>query len=202
MASEPDPAWSQPHTIQLPKFSGGGASLSYIEGGREIPFSIRRIYYLAEVKKWSIRGEHAHRDLEQLVIAINGAFDMVVSNGERQWRFHLRTPDQALYIPPLHWGVLNNFSGGAACLVLASDTYDPDDYLTTFADLRAEVSRRSGAPGGGGMAVTPSPLPRRVDHGGHGEREGATAPAESRQAGGNGGIGAKSSGHGGDKGLP
>jgi len=66
MAPVRDPAWSQPHILQLPKFSGRGASLSFIEGGNHIPFSIERIYYLAEVKKQTIRGEHAHRDLEQL----------------------------------------------------------------------------------------------------------------------------------------
>jgi len=141
-----DAVWAHPHILQLPKFTGRGGSLSFIEGESQIPFPIRRIYYLAEVKKQTIRGEHAHRDLEQLVIAITGAFDMVVFNGERQWRFHLRTPDQALYIPPLHWGSLNNFSGGAACLVLASAVYDPEDYLTSYDDLLAEVARRAANP--------------------------------------------------------
>jgi len=137
-----DSEWSEPHVIQLPKYGGRGASLSFIEGENHIPFPIRRIYYLCEVKKRTIRGEHAHRDLEQLVIAITGAFDMMVFNGEREWTFSLNAPDEALYIPTLHWGTLNNFSGGAACLVLASAPYDPKDYLTTYDDFLAEVRQR------------------------------------------------------------
>lgn len=145
------PEWSQPHIIQLPKFGGRGASLSFIEGGNHIPFPIRRIYYLGEVKKRTIRGEHAHRDLEQLVIAITGAFDMVVFDGQRQWTFSLNAPDEALYIPVLHWGTLNNFSGGAACLVLASAPYDPGDYLTRYDDFLAEVRQRRAPAGGAGQ---------------------------------------------------
>lgn len=140
------PEWSQPHMVPLPKHGGRGASLTYIEGNNQIPFSIARVFLLNEVKKRTIRGEHAHRDLEQFIIAINGAFDVVVFNGQRQWTFSLNAADEGLYMPPLHWGTLNNFSGAAAALVLASMPYDRDDYLPTYDDLLAEVRRRGGAP--------------------------------------------------------
>jgi len=107
-------------------------SLTFVEGGDHIPFAIERVYYLYEVVKETIRGEHAHRDLEQVIIAMSGAFDVVVDSGAQRSTFTLNASDEGLYVPPLHWRTLNNFSGGAVCLVLASLRYDPDDYLTTY----------------------------------------------------------------------
>ncbi|RMF85005.1 MAG: WxcM-like domain-containing protein [Nitrospirae bacterium] len=141
------PEWSRPHIVQLPKFSDHRGSLTFIEGENHVPFPIRRIYYLYEVVKETVRGEHAHRDLEQLIVAVSGSFDVVVDDGARRRTFSLNACDEGLYLPPLHWRTLNNFSGGAVCMVLASLPYDPDDYLTTYDAFLAEVRRVRGVGG-------------------------------------------------------
>lgn len=141
-APDRGPEWSHPHILHLPKFSDDRGSLTFVEGENHIPFAIQRIYYLYEVVKETVRGEHAHRDLEQVVIAISGAFDVMVDNGARRWTFTLNASDEGLYVPPLHWRTLNNFSGGAVCMVLASLRYDPDDYLTTYEAFLAAVRER------------------------------------------------------------
>jgi len=140
--------WTHPHIIHLPKFSDERGSLTFVEGENHVPFLIRRIYYLYEVVKATVRGEHAHRDLEQVIIAISGAFDVVIDDGARRSTFTLNASDEGLYVPPLHWRILNNFSGGAVCMVLASLRYDPDDYITTYdAFLTAVRQRQEGEDG-------------------------------------------------------
>ncbi len=118
--------------IGLPKITDARGNLSFIEGGIHIPFEIVRTYYLYDVPAGSERGGHAHKDLHQLMIAISGSFDVVLSDGRNNKRFHLNRPYQGLYICPMIWRVLDNFSSGSVSLVLASNNYDENDYYRNY----------------------------------------------------------------------
>jgi dTDP-4-dehydrorhamnose 3,5-epimerase-like enzyme len=114
--------------IDLPKVSDPRGNLTFIEGTQTIPFQIRRVYYLYDVPGGSERGGHAHKRLEQFIVAMSGSFDIVLSRGPERQRFHLNRSYYGLYIPRMIWRALDNFSSGAVCLVLASEHFDEADY--------------------------------------------------------------------------
>ena len=114
--------------IELPKIQDVRGNLSFIEGGRHIPFDIKRVYYLYDVPGGADRGAHAHKRLQQFVVAIAGSFDVVLDDGNEQQRFHLNRSYNGLYICPMMWRYLDNFSSSAVCMVLASEFYDETDY--------------------------------------------------------------------------
>lgn len=118
--------------IDLSRISDSRGSLTFVESGKEIPFDIKRIYYLYDVPGGAERGEHAHKDLHQLIIAMSGSFDVVLDDGTAKKRFHLSRSYYGLYVCPMIWRVLENFSYGAVCLVLASNLYDEDDYYRDY----------------------------------------------------------------------
>jgi len=97
-----------------------------------VPFSIKRIFYLYGIPKNALRGGHAHKSLHQFAIAATGSFDVTVDDGHEKKTFHLDRPDHGLYIPPMIWDELENFSPGSLCLVLASDHYDEADYIRDY----------------------------------------------------------------------
>jgi dTDP-4-dehydrorhamnose 3,5-epimerase-like enzyme len=117
------------HLIELPKISDPRGNLTFVEGGNHIPFDIKRVYYLYDVPGGSDRGAHAHKNLHQFVIAMSGSFDIVLDDGNRQHRFHLNRSYYGLYICPMMWRTLDNFSSGSVCMVLASAPYNADDYI-------------------------------------------------------------------------
>jgi 2-polyprenyl-3-methyl-5-hydroxy-6-metoxy-1,4-benzoquinol methylase len=127
--------------VQLPKISDPRGNLTFIENSRHIPFDIRRIYYLYDVPGGSDRGGHAHKKLQQVVVATSGSFDVVLDDGYRQQRYHLNRSYQGLYIGPMMWRYLDNFSSGAVCMVLASDPYDESDYYRDYDEFVADVKR-------------------------------------------------------------
>jgi len=114
--------------IEIPKISDPRGNLSYIEGGNHIPFAIQRVYYLYDIPGGEERGSHAHKELQQLIIALSGSFDVELSDGKQKKRFTLNRPYQGLYVPTMLWRKLDNFSSGSVCMVLASNKYDEDDY--------------------------------------------------------------------------
>ena len=118
--------------IDLPRINDARGNLSFIENGRNIPFDIQRIYYLYDVPGGAERGAHAHKELHQLIIAMSGSFDVVLDDGTAKKRFHLSRAYYGLYVCPMIWRVLDNFSSGSACLVLASNLYDEDDYYRDY----------------------------------------------------------------------
>jgi len=118
--------------IFLPKIPDSRGNLTFIEGSRHIPFAIQRVYYLYDVPGGETRGGHAHRNLEQFIIASSGSFDVIVDDGRVRRVFSLNRPYIGLYLPPMIWRELNNFSSGAVCLVLASLPYDESDYYRDF----------------------------------------------------------------------
>lgn len=114
--------------IELPRITDPRGNLTFIEGEHHVPFSIARVYYLYDVPGGETRGGHAHRDLEQLLVAASGSFDVIVSDGINEQRHFLNRSYYGLYIPRMVWREMANFSSGSVCLVLASERYDESDY--------------------------------------------------------------------------
>jgi len=127
--------------IQLPKISDPRGNLTFIENSRHIPFDIKRIYYLYDVPGGSDRGSHAHKTLHQFIVAASGSFDVVLDDGSHEQRYHLNRSYQGLYLCPMIWRYLDNFSSGAVCMVLASDFYDANDYYRDYDEFKAAVAR-------------------------------------------------------------
>lgn len=115
--------------IDLPKIEERRGNLTFIENSRHIPFDIKRVYYLYDVPGGADRGAHAHKTLQQFIVAMSGSFDVVLSDGKREQRFHLNRSYRGLYVCPMMWRYLDNFSSGAVCLVLGSGFYDEADYI-------------------------------------------------------------------------
>lgn len=123
--------------IDLPRVTDPRGNLTFVEADDQVPFSFSRVYYLYDVPGGASRGGHAHRELEQLVIAASGSLDVVVDDGTHRERFFLNRSYYGLYIPRLVWRELDNFSSGSVCLVLASNRYDEDDYYRDYDEFVA-----------------------------------------------------------------
>lgn len=121
--------------IDLPKITDPRGNLSFIEGGNHIPFDIKRVYYLYDVPGGAERGGHAHKALNQLIIAMSGSFDVVLDDGNGKKRFHLNRSYYGLYVCPMIWRELDNFSSGSVCMVLASNFYDEEDYYRSYPEF-------------------------------------------------------------------
>ncbi len=132
--------------IQLPKVSDPRGNLTFIEGNRHIPFEIKRVYYTYDVPGGSDRGAHAHKDLHQLIIAMSGSFDVVLDDGFQKKRFHLNRSYFGLYVCPMLWRELDNFSSGSVCMVLASNLYDEADYYRDYDAFIADARSVSPSP--------------------------------------------------------
>jgi dTDP-4-dehydrorhamnose 3,5-epimerase-like enzyme len=125
--------------IDLPKISDPRGNLTFFEESRHIPFDIRRVYYLYDVPGGSERGGHAHRNLHQFMIAISGSFDVLLDDGKEKKRIRLDRPYYGLYICPMIWRELDNFSSGSVCMVVASEFYDESDYFRNYSDFLTEI---------------------------------------------------------------
>ena len=115
--------------LNLPIVHDQRGNLTVVESGRSIPFDFKRVYYLYDVPGGSERGGHAHKKLHQLIIAMSGSFDVVLDDGLESRSFHLNRSYYALYVCPMMWREINNFSSGSVCMVLASDFFDEGDYI-------------------------------------------------------------------------
>ena len=122
--------------IDLPKIQDPKGNLTVVEQNVQIPFNIKRVYFLYDVPGGESRGGHAHKNLQQLIIAANGSFDVVLSNGVESERFHLNRCYYGLYIPKLIWRELDNFSSGSVCLVLASEEFNEEDYIRNYSKFK------------------------------------------------------------------
>jgi len=118
--------------VDLPKIEDSRGNLTFVEGGSHIPFDIQRVYYLYDVPGGAERGGHGHKELEQLIIAMAGSFDVVLDDGAERKRFHLNRSYYGLYVCPMIWRELDNFSSGSVCMVLASNRYDESDYYRDY----------------------------------------------------------------------
>jgi len=127
--------------MDLPTFTNTDGRLSVIEGREDVDFAIERIYYLYDVPTTAARGAHGHRELQQLIVAVHGQVEVRLDDGYRQWSYLLDRPDRGLYIGPMLWRDLVNFSPGAVALVLASHHYDANDYYHDLGEFRAAARR-------------------------------------------------------------
>lgn len=125
--------------VDLPKVGDPRGNLTFIEGERHVPFDIKRVYYLYDVPGGSHRGGHAHRDLHQLLIAMSGSFDILLDDGRTKFKYHMNRSYYGLYIPPMIWREIDNFSSGSVCMVLASQYFSEDDYFRDYADFREKA---------------------------------------------------------------
>lgn len=125
--------------VELPKISDPRGNLTFIEGGRHVPFEFQRMYYLYDVPGGAERGGHAHKALHQLIIAMSGSFDVLLDDGHSKKQFHLNRSYYGLYVCPMIWRELNNFSSGSVCVVLASNTYDEADYYRHYPEFLQAV---------------------------------------------------------------
>ena len=122
--------------IELDKHhSDRKGNLSVVENGKTLPFDIKRVYYIYDVPGGESRGSHAHKKLEQLIVAASGSFTVTLDDGKNKRSFFLNRPYQGLYVKPGMWRELDDFSSGAVCMVLASELYDADDYISNYEDF-------------------------------------------------------------------
>ena len=123
--------------IELPKITDPRGNLTFIEGMQHIPFEIRRVYYTYDVPGGADRGGHAHKELHQLIIAMSGSFDVTLDDGRNKKKYHLNRSYQGLYVCPMIWRDLDNFSSGSVCMVLASNIYEASDYYRDYNEFVA-----------------------------------------------------------------
>ena len=125
--------------IELPRINDPRGNLTFVEGNRHVPFEIRRVYYLYDVPGGAERGGHAHKELQQLIIAMSGSFDVVLDDGSERRRHHLNRSYYELYIGSMVWRELDNFSSGSVCMVLASLPFNEADYYRDHDEFRRIV---------------------------------------------------------------
>lgn len=124
--------------IDVLKIHNEAGNITVVENGENIPFDVKRIYYLYDVPSGEARGGHAHYELEQFIIAASGSFDVVLDDGKNKKRVTLNRPNLAIHIVPGLWRELDNFSSGSICMVLASHKYDEKDYIRDYDEFKKE----------------------------------------------------------------
>lgn len=136
----PSPLWQ---SLRLPTITDARGSVTFMEAGRHIPFPIERVYFLHSIGRGQQRAGHAHRSLQQVLVALNGSFDITCDDGRTKSRVRLDTPEDGLFLPPKVWINLSDFSPGAVCLVVCSGPHDPAEYVTDYHEF---VARFAAAP--------------------------------------------------------
>ena len=128
--------------LPLSKIHNRAGNITIVEGQRNIPFDVKRIYYLYDIPGGADRGGHAHKELYQLIVAASGSFDVLLDDGQNKKIVTLNRPEYGLMVVPGIWRELFEFSSGAICLVLASHKYDKNDYIRNydqFVNFRASI---------------------------------------------------------------
>ncbi|AKR42912.1 FdtA/QdtA family cupin domain-containing protein [Methylophilus sp. TWE2] len=121
--------------IELPKISNPQGNLTFVESNNHIPFDINRVYYVYDVPGGAERGGHAHKELHQLIIAMSGSFDITLDDGKNKKKFHLARSYYGLYVCPMIWREIDNFSSNSVLMVLASNKYYEEDYYRDYDDF-------------------------------------------------------------------
>ncbi len=121
--------------IQIKKLKSREGNISIVENGIDLPFDVKRVFYIYDIPGGESRGAHAHKECHQFLVAASGAFEVLLDDGRTQRLVQLNRPYQGLHIPPGLWASEINFSSGAVCLVLTSHTYNEADYLRSYDDF-------------------------------------------------------------------
>lgn len=130
---------NKPKIIQLPKILNDRGNLTFIEGENHIPFKIERTYWIYDMPGGEKRGGHAYKELNELVVALSGSFDVVLDDGKEKQTFSLNRSYYGLYIPKMMWRQVENFSTNSLALILASGTYDKNDYIRSYEQFKEMV---------------------------------------------------------------
>lgn len=128
--------------FDLPKISDPRGNLTFIEGSRHIPFKIARTYWIYDVPGGDVRGGHAYRELEEVIISLSGSFSVVLDDGRNRNRVNLNRSYEALYVPNLIWRHIEDFSTNSVCLILSSLPFSVDDYVFDYDEYLRIVSKR------------------------------------------------------------
>jgi len=121
--------------LELPQINNRSGNITAIQNNRELPFDVKRIFYLYDIPGGESRGAHAHKNCHQFLVAASGCFEVQLDDGKIEKTVMLIHPYRGLHIPPGIWASEVNFSSGAICLVLASDLYDENDYLRNYEEF-------------------------------------------------------------------
>lgn len=127
--------------IYLPKVGNRVGQITSINNGKEIPFDVKRVFYLYDIPGGESRGAHAHKTCFQFLVAASGAFEVILDDGKIQRQVQLNRPNMGLLIPPGIWASEVNFSSGAICLVLASHIYDEEDYIRDYQTFKESIKQ-------------------------------------------------------------
>lgn len=128
--------------LSLPKIADGRGNLSIIEEFKQIPFKIRRSYWIYDVPGGCERGGHAYKKNTEFIVALSGSFDVVINDGTDEQTYHLNRSYMGLLVPKGLWRVMNNFSTNSLALILSDTEYDADDYIMDYEDYRKWNSQR------------------------------------------------------------
>ncbi len=122
--------------LEFPVITDPRGNLTFVEANRHIPFDIKRVYYLYDVPGGAERGGHAHKALQQVIVAMSGSFDVVLNDGTRSHRYHLNRSYYGLYVSSMIWREIDNFSSGSVCMVLPSEFFDEADYYRDINEFK------------------------------------------------------------------
>lgn len=125
--------------VELPRIKNRAGNITPIENNNQIPFEVKRIFYLYDIPGGEDRGAHAHKECHQLIVAASGSFEVKLDDGNEKKTVMLNQPNKGLYLPPGIWASEVNFSSGAICLVLASHKYDEKDYIRDYNEFKRIV---------------------------------------------------------------
>jgi hypothetical protein len=127
--------------VVLPRIKNRAGNITPVHNSEEIPFDVKRVFYLYDIPGGESRGAHAHKACHQFLIAASGSFEVLLDDGRTQRLVQLNRPYQGLHIPPMIWASEINFSSGSICLVLASHLYDESDYIRDYATFKNMVAK-------------------------------------------------------------
>ena len=133
-------AFNNAHKIDLPKVADPRGNLSFIQNNDQIPFDIKRTYWIYDVPGGMYRDGHAFRTQHEFIVALSGSFDVVLHDGVEEKRIHLSRSYYGIYVPPMTWRSIDNFSTNSVALVLSSTLYDANDYIRDFEEFKATVN--------------------------------------------------------------
>jgi len=130
-----------PELIKLPKLDDFRGNLSFIEEDGQLPFQIRRIYWIYDVPGGESRGGHAFKETEEMIVALSGSFDLLLHNGIREYKYSLNRSYYGVFVPKMVWRMIENFSTNSLALILASTAYNEADYLRDFEEFKLMINR-------------------------------------------------------------
>ena len=134
-------AQAEPHLLELPRVFDHRGNLSFLQTPDQIPFEVRRAYWIYDVPGGEMRGSHAFRETAEVVIALSGSFEVALHDGSEEHVFSLNRSYVGVYVPRMLWRTLRNFSTNSLAFILASTDYDENDYIRDFAEFRRLVRR-------------------------------------------------------------